>query len=163
MNGVKFKMIPVEGGTFTMGSIDEEGDYVYFDECPAHQVTLSSYPIGETEVTQALWAAVMGSNPSWFTGNLQRPVEQVNWDDCQTFVTKLNQLTGANFRLPTEAEWEYAARGGNKSKGYMYAGSNTIGNVAWYWSTFPRRVAALQVTAHKRLRRSHRTSWVCTT
>ena len=132
VGGVSFKMIAVEGGTFTMGATAEQGNEAWDDEKPAHQVTLSSYSIGETEVTQALWVAVMGSNPSRFTGNLQRPVEWVSWDDCQAFITKLNQLTGAKFRLPTEAEWEYAARGGNKSKGYKYAGSNTIGDVAWY-------------------------------
>ena len=101
-------------------------------------MTLSSFYIGETEVTQALWVAVMGSNPSYFSPtngyveNLQRPVEQVTWVNCQTFITKLNQMTGKNFRLPTEAEWEYAARGGNKSQGYKYAGGNNINAVAWY-------------------------------
>ena len=137
VGGVSFKMVAVEGGTFTMGATAEQGSDVYSDEKPAHQVTLSSYSIGETEVTQALWQAVMGSNPSDFTGNLQCPVECVSWNDCQTFITKLNQLTGATFRLPTEAEWEYAARGGNRSKGYKYAGSNTIGDVAWYWGNIP--------------------------
>lgn len=132
VNGVSFTMIAVEGGTFTMGSSDSDSD-AYDDEKPAHQVTLSDYAIGETEVTQALWQAVMGSNPSNFTGNLQRPVECVSWNDCQTFITKLNELTGATFRLPTEAEWEYAARGGNASEGYKYSGSNVIRDVAWYW------------------------------
>lgn len=131
VNGVSFKMIPVEGGTFTMGATAEQGSDAGSSETPTHQVTLSSYAIGETEVTQELWEAVMGSNPSNFSGN-QLPVEMVSWDDCQTFITKLNQLTGANFRLPTEAEWEFAARGGNKRSGYKYAGSNTIGDVAWY-------------------------------
>ena len=131
VNGVSFKMIPVEGGTFTMGATAEQGSDAYSDETPTHQVTLSSYAIGETEVTQELWEAVMGSNPSNFSGN-QLPVECVSWNDCQTFITKLNQLTGANFRLPTEAEWEFAARGGNKSLGYKYAGGNSIGDVAWY-------------------------------
>jgi len=130
VGGVSFTMVAVQGGTFTMGATDEQGSD---DEKPAHQVTLSSYSIGQTEVTQELWQAVMGSNPSYFTGNLQRPVERVSWDDCQTFITKLNQMTGKNFRLPTEAEWEYAARGGNRSQGYKYAGSNTIGDVAWYY------------------------------
>ena len=125
-------MVAVEGGTFTMGATAEQSSDAFSDEKPAHQVTLSSYCIGQTEVTQELWVAVMGYNPSYFTGNLQRPVEKVSWTSCQTFITKLNQLTGANFRLPTEAEWEYAARGGNKSQGYKYSGSNTIGNVAWY-------------------------------
>ncbi len=133
VNGVSFKMVRVVGGTFTMGATAEQGSDAYSNEKPAHQVTLSSYCIGQTEVTQELWVAVMGSNPSDFTGNLQRPVEQVSWYDCQTFIIKLNQLTGANFRLPTEAEWEYAARGGNRSQGYKYSGSNTIGNVAWYY------------------------------
>ena len=127
VNGVSFKMIAVKGGTFQMGN-----DY-YYAEKPVHQVTLSDYYIGETEVTQELWTAVMGSNPSNFTGNMQRPVEQVSWDDCQTFISKLNQLTGKTFRLPTEAQWEYAARGGNKSKGYTYSGSNEIDEVAWYY------------------------------
>ena len=133
VNGVSFKMVGVEGGTFTMGATAEQGSNAESHEKPTHQVTLSSYCIGQTEVTQELWVAVMGSNPSYFKGNLQRPVEYVSWDDCQTFITKLNRLTGANFRLPTEAEWEYAARGGNKSQGYKYSGSNTIGNVAWYY------------------------------
>jgi formylglycine-generating enzyme required for sulfatase activity len=93
---------------------------------------LSDYYIGETEVTQALWQAVMGNNPSKFKDNLQRPVERVSWNDCRVFVGKLNALTGGNFRLPTEAEWEYAARGGQKSRGYKYSGSDNIGNVAWY-------------------------------
>ncbi len=92
----------------------------------------SDYYIGQTEVTQALWQAVMGSNPlNWKGDNL--PVEEVSWNDCQQFITKLNQLTGRKFRLPTEAEWEYAARGGNKSRGYKYAGGNTLDQVGWYW------------------------------
>ena len=128
VNGVSFTMIAVKGGTFQMGSDDG-----YEWEKPVHQVTLSDYYIGETEVTQELWSAVMGSNPSYYTGNMQRPVEMVSWIDCQTFISKLNQLTGETFRLPTEAQWEYAARGGNKSKGYIYSGSNEIDEVAWYW------------------------------
>ena len=131
VNGVSFKMISVEGGTFTMGATAEQGSDAFDDEKPKHQVTLSSYAIGETEVTQELWLAVMGSNPSYYSGK-QLPVESVSWDNCQTFIAKLNQLTGANFRLPTEAEWEFAARGGHKTLGYKYAGSNTIGDVAWY-------------------------------
>ena len=131
VGGVTFKMIAVEGGTFTMGGTSEQGDDAYDWEKPTHSVTLSSYRIGETEVTQALWQAVMGSNPSHFSGS-QKPVEQVSWNDCQDFIRRLNALTGENFRLPTEAEWEYAARGGKKSWGYKYSGSNTIGNVAWY-------------------------------
>ena len=131
VNGVSFKMVYVEGGTFTMGCTSEQGGCDY-DEKPAHQVTLSSYSIGETEVTQALWKAVMGYNPSYYKGDYL-PVENVSWDDVQTFISELNRKTGRTFRLPTEAEWEYAARGGNKSRGYKYSGSNTIGDVAWYW------------------------------
>ena len=136
VNGVSFKMIAVEGGTFTMGATSEQGSDAYDSEKPTHSVTLSSYSIGETEVTQALWQAVMGSNPSHYSGS-NKPVECVSWDDCQDFIRKLNALTGENFRLPTEAEWEYAARGGNKSRGYKYAGSNTLGNVAWCWDNIP--------------------------
>ncbi len=131
VNGVSFTMVAVEGGTFKMGATSEQGNDADSDEKPVHSVTLSDYYIGETEVTQELWEAVMGSNPSYFKGS-QKPVEQVSWNDCKEFITKLNKLTGKNFRLPAEAEWEYAARGGNKSKGYKYSGSNTIGNVAWY-------------------------------
>ena len=132
VNGVDFDMIEVEGGTFTMGATEEQGSDVSDNEKPAHQVMLSPYYIGKTEVTQELWEAVMGSNPSFFSGNKNRPVENVSWDDCQVFINKLNGLTGKSFRLPTEAEWEYAARGGKKSKGYKYSGSNTIDDVAWY-------------------------------
>ena len=131
VNGVSFTMIAVEGGTFQMGATSEQGGDAYDNEYPVHSVTLSDYYIGETEVTQELWEAVMVSNPSYFSGS-QRPVERVSWNDCQEFITQLNQLTGKNFRLPTEAEWEYAARGGDNSQGYKYSGSNTIGNVAWY-------------------------------
>lgn len=131
VNGVTFKMIAVEGSTFTMGATSEQQNP--FDwEKPTHRVTLSDYYIGETEVTQELWTAVMGSNPSYFTGNMQRPVEEVSWEDCQTFIQKLNRLTGANFRLPTEAEWEFAARGGRSSRGYQYSGRR-LRAVAWYW------------------------------
>ena len=131
VNGVSFKMIGVQGGTFTMGATSEQGSDAFDDEKPAHQVTLSTFSIGQTEVTQELWQAVMGSNPSNFKG-AKRPVEQVSWEDCQNFIRKLNSLTGRRFRLPTEAEWEYAARGGNKGNGHKYAGSSAIDNVAWY-------------------------------
>ena len=134
VNGVSFKMKKVSGGTFQMGATEEQGSDALDDEKPVHSVTLSDYWIGETEVTQALWQAVMGSNPSHFTGDSQLPVENVSWNDCQTFIQTLNELTGMSFRLPTEAEWEFAARGGNSSQGYKYAGSNTVGDVAWYYS-----------------------------
>ena len=118
-------MVYVSGGTFIMGG-DESSD-----QTPTHSVTLSSYYICKYEVTQALWRAVMGSNPSKFKGD-NLPVEQVSWNDCQTFINRLNNYTGRNFRLPTEAEWEFAARGGNYSRHYKYSGSNYISDVAWY-------------------------------
>ena len=131
VNGVSFHMKLVEGGTFMMGATSEQGSDAWDEERPVHQVTLSSYYIGETEVTQELWQAVMGRNPSKFKGS-HRPVERVSWEDCQEFIRRLNQKTGRNFRLPTEAEWEYAARGGRKSNGYKYAGGSSISDVAWY-------------------------------
>ena len=130
VNGIKYNMVWVEGGTFRMGATSEQGS-ADSDEKPVHSVTLNSYYIGKTEVTQALWKAVMGSNPSNFRGD-NLPVECVSWNDCQVFIRKLNSLTGQNFRLPTEAEWEFACRGGNNSRGYKYSGSNYIDNVVWY-------------------------------
>ena len=130
-DGISIDMVRVEAGTFTMGATPEMKD-PWDDEKPTHQVTLTNdYYIGKYEVTQALWKAVMGKNPSKFKGD-NLPVEQVNWKDCQEFLSKLNNTTGKKFRLPTEAEWEYAARGGKKSRGYQYSGSNNISDVAWY-------------------------------
>ena len=131
VNGVSFEMVYVEGGTFDMGATSEQGSDAYDDEYPVHSVTLSDYYIGRCEVTQELWEAVMGSNLSWFKG-AQNPVESVRGAFCQGFINKLNSLTGRTFRLPTEAEWEYAARGGNKSRHYKYSGSNNIFDVAWH-------------------------------
>ena len=136
VNGVSFKMVKVAGGTFTMGATAEQEDDARDCERPAHQVTLSDYYIGQTEVTQALWTAVMGSNPSSSKGD-NLPVELVNWNKCQIFIEKLNnllsnELGGKHFALPTETQWEFAARGGNQSTGYKYAGSNDINDVAWY-------------------------------
>ncbi|MBO5942646.1 MAG: formylglycine-generating enzyme family protein [Bacteroidales bacterium] len=128
VNGIEYPMVYVSGGSFMMGSDDSEA---LFDEKPVHRVTLSSYRIGKYEVTQDLWEAVMGSNPSCFKGS-RKPVERVSWYDCLTFIRKLNSLTGQNFKLPTEAQWEFAARGGNSSNGYKYSGSNYIDNVGWY-------------------------------
>ena len=130
-DGISIDMVRVEAGTFTMGATPEMKEP--FDwEKPTHQVTLTNdYYIGKYEVTQALWKAVMGNNPSIFKGD-NLPVEQVSWDDCQEFIDKLNSITGKTFRLPTEAEWEYAARGGKKSRGYQYSGSNNLSDVAWY-------------------------------
>ena len=133
------EMVYVEGGTFMMGKgADSE------DEKPIHQVTLSSFSIGKTEVTNELWEAVMESPAPSMGSEALCPVSDVSWDECQKFIAKLNELTGKKFRLPTEAEWEYAARGGNRSKGYKYSGSNTITDVAHdakYFSDPPRIVA----------------------
>ena len=132
VNGVTFDMIWVEGGTFMMGATKEIGDEASIDEKPVHKVTLTSFYISRYEVTQELWVAIMGHNPSKFQGDLNKPVEQVSWNDCQVFIRKLNSITGKRFRLPTEAEWEFAARGGNKSQGCRYAGCNAIYSIAWY-------------------------------
>lgn len=121
------EMVFVQGGTFLMGSNDGESD-----EKPIHKVQVSDFYMGKTEITQAQWEAVMGTNPSHFKNCDNCPVEQVSYEDCQVFISKLNAKTGKKYRLPTEAEWEYAAKGGNKSQGYVYSGSNSIGLVAWY-------------------------------
>ena len=131
VNGVSFSMIMVEGGTYTMGAMPDQENIEFDTKKPTQQVTLSDYYIGETEVKQALWKAVMGSNPSNFKGD-SNPVECVSWNACQEFISKLNSLTGRTFRLPTEAEWEYASRGGNQSKGYKYSGSDNIEAVGWH-------------------------------
>lgn len=133
VNGVKFKMIAVKGGSFMMGATPGQGDDVRENEKPAHKVIVDDFWIGETEVTQELWFAVMGNNPSYFKYNDGNyPVENVSWNDVQVFIKKLNEITGQQFRLPFEAEWEYAARGGKKSTDKKYAGSNDIEEVAWY-------------------------------
>ena len=130
-NGVSIDMVRVEAGTFMMGATPEMKD-LWGNEKPTHQVTITNdYYIGKYEVTQALWQAVMGNNPSCFKGD-NLPVEEVSWDDCQEFISKLNGITGKKFRLPTEAEWEYAARGGKKNRGYQYSGSNNLSDMAWY-------------------------------
>ncbi len=128
VKGVAFVMKPVEGGSFSMGA-ESEGwkKYADNDEEPVHKVTISSFFMGETVVTQALWKAVMGDGE-----NSDIPVNNVTWFECQEFIGKLNRLTGRTFRLPSEAEWEYAARGGQKSRETFYAGSDIIGKVAWY-------------------------------
>lgn len=128
---VSFDMIKVEGGTFTMGATPEQKGEARKDEKPAHQVKLSNFLIGETEVTQTLWREVMGSNPSGYKGS-DLPVTNITWDDCHEFIKKLNERTGKTFRLPTEAEWEYAARGGKGSQGYIFSGSNAVLDVAWH-------------------------------
>ena len=124
-------MVRVVGSTFTMGATSEQDASANDNEYPAHEVTLNDFYICKFEVTQELWQAVKGSNPSSFTGN-KRPVEGVSWKDCQDFIRKLNKKTGKQYRLPTEAEWEYAARGGNQSRSYKYSGSDSLDWVAWY-------------------------------
>jgi formylglycine-generating enzyme required for sulfatase activity len=140
IKGVLFNMIRVDGGTFKMG----RSSFLNMSyESPVHDVTLSSYFIGETQVTQKLWKAVMGTTIEQQRDRLGKqlnlrgvgeeyPMYYISWNDCQEFIKKLNQLTGKTFRLPTEAEWEYAARGGNKSRGYKYSGGDNIDAVAWY-------------------------------
>ncbi len=129
---IKFKMVLIEGGSFIMGKDEMKEDNLRNDENNSHQVSLSDYWIGETQVTQALWESVMGNNPSYwkYEKSQANPVENVSWYDCQEFILKLNRLTGYKFRLPTEAEWEFAARGGIKSHGYSYSGSDNLEEVA---------------------------------
>ncbi len=131
VNGVSFSMVEVDGGSFTMGATAEQSSVANDDEKPAHKVTLSKFSISQTEVTQQLWEAVMGTNPSQFKGK-NRPVEGISRADCDEFLKKLSKLTGKKFRLPTEAEWEFAARGGTKSRGFKYSGSNKLDDVAWF-------------------------------
>ena len=145
VNGVSFNMVKVKGGSFMMNmELQVTPTFVLYQDSTL-DVTVADYCIGQTEVTQALWQAVMGENPSYFSTNesfliekdreygddLDRPVEWVSWDDCHVFIEKLNELTGRHFRIPTEAEWEFAARGGNKTHGYPYAGSDNLDEVAW--------------------------------
>ncbi|MDR1812335.1 MAG: formylglycine-generating enzyme family protein, partial [Candidatus Fibromonas sp.] len=135
------EMVYVEGGTFTMGCTAEQGKDCQEDEKPAHKVTVGSFYIGKYEVTQGLWKKVMEYNPSYFKGD-NLPVDMVTWNGwnaAQTFIEKLNEKTDKKYRLPTEAEWEYAARGGNKSKGYKYSGSNDNNEVAWDYKNEKRR------------------------
>ena len=143
VKGVEFKMIRVEGGEFMMGATEEQSNFALSDEKPMHRVSLDSYYMGETQVTQALWVAVMETTvyQQRDKAGLRRsvcgvgddyPMYYISWIDCQMFVKRLSLLTGKHFRLPTEAEWEYAARGGNCSQRYRYAGSNVLDDVAWY-------------------------------
>lgn len=132
------EMVKVEGGTFTMGGTSEQGRDVGVDELPAHEVTLSDYYISKYEVTQKQWISVMGSlrNPSYHKGNNTKgsdyPVENVTYEEVEEFLNRLNKQTGEKYLLPTEAQWEFAARGGTKSQGYKFSGSNNIDSVAWF-------------------------------
>ncbi|MCL2510683.1 MAG: formylglycine-generating enzyme family protein [Bacteroidales bacterium] len=143
-------MVFVQGGTFTMGCTSEQGSDCGSDEKPAHKVTVSDFYIGKYPVTQAQWKAVMGSYPKELhnTGCDDCPVDNVSWDDAQGFIKKLNAQTGKTYRLPTEAEWEYAARGGAQTKGYKYSGSNNIGEVAWYDGNYKNSKHGTQGTTH---------------
>lgn len=134
VNGETFEMVKVRGGTFMMGGTSEQGNDSEANEQPPHEEIINSFYIGKYEVTQRLWNAVMGegTNPSYNVGCQDCPVENVSWKDAQVFITKLMILTKRQFRLPSEAEWEYAARGGERSKKYKYSGSNKIDEVAWY-------------------------------
>lgn len=140
VNGESFEMILVEGGTFMMGGTSEQGKDCEDNELPPHEEKVDSFYIGKYEVTQRLWNAVIGMefNQSSNSGCDDCPVEQVSWNDAQVFVTKLSILTNKSFRLPTEIEWEYAARGGKRSKGYKYSGSHNIDEVAWYIDNYQR-------------------------
>ena len=126
--GLSFEMVYVAGGEFEMGRKDAEAEDW---EKPVHKVILSPFFMSKYLVTQELWESVMGDNPSSFKGT-DRPVEKVSWNDAQVFVEKLNVQTGKQYRLPTEAEWEYAARGGKRSMGFLYAGSDKLKEVGWY-------------------------------
>jgi len=130
-NPAEPEMVFVQGGTFLMGNTKEQGLHDTFGEIKQHQVTLSSFYIGKYEVTQGQWKAIMGKNPSMFKGD-NLPVDYVRWEDVQEFIVRLNAATGKQYRLPTEAEWEYTARGGNKTSFYRYSGSNIVDDVGWY-------------------------------
>ena len=142
-----FRMVRVEGGTFLMGAQDKDPKgnnyhpYTDKDAAPVHQVTLDSYYISETVVTQSLWRTVMGDDDRVFIfGADDLPAVSLNWNDCQNFIRRLNKMTGLKFHLPTEAQWEFAARGGNKSRGYTYSGSNEMNKVGWTDNSRDRRL-----------------------
>ena len=138
LSDIEPEMVFVPGGAFTMGCTSERGNDCYDDALPAHQVAVSDFYISKTEITQDIWKVVTGNNPSYFKGD-SLPVENVSWNEVQEFINRLNTLTGKKYRLPTEAEWEFAARGGNNSKDYKYSGSNDVDSVAWYWNNIPNQ------------------------
>lgn len=150
VNGENIEMVLVEGGSFMMGCTPEQEGDAEENEKPAHEESVDSFYIGKYEVTQKLWNAVMGveTNPSYNIGCDHCPVERVSWKDAQIFLTKLTILTGKKFRLPTEAEWEYAARGGNRSQGYKYSGSHHLDEVAWYQENYQKEPCGKRKTTH---------------
>lgn len=150
VNGESFEMVLVEGGTFMMGGTDEQGDDCESNEKPPQEESVDSFYIGKYEVTQKLWNAIVNNdiNRSFNSGCADCPVEQVSWNDAQFFVTKLSILTQKHFRLPTEIEWEYAARGGNRSRGYKYSGSHNIDDVAWYIENYQKSRYGEKGTTH---------------
>ena len=156
VNGISFIMKHIEGGAFWMGAQKDNPQGINYDieaennESPIHHVTVGSFYMGETEVTQALWKAVMGTNPSYYIGD-DFPVDQVNWEDCQSFIRELNLVTGSHFRLPTESEWEYAARGGVSSRGLKYAGGSNIDDVAWYNNNSGRTTHSVKIKSPNEL------------
>jgi formylglycine-generating enzyme required for sulfatase activity len=135
----------VEGGTFKMGSV-----FYDLDE-EKHKVYVSTFNMQVTEVSQGLYQAVMGENPSANKTNANFPVTNVSWEDCQRFIEKLNQITGKTYRLPTEAEWEYAAHGGQLGHGYLFSGSDTLSNVAWYLKNSGNVIHEVQLKAPNEL------------
>lgn len=130
---VNAQMVRVEGGSFNMGCPWSEGENCEDDERPVQKVTLNAFSISKVEVTQRLWQSVMDNNPSYFPSCPECPVEQVSFVDVQQFLERLNHLTGSSYRLPTEAEWEFASRGGGKSSGTKFSGSNDVNQVGWFW------------------------------
>lgn len=150
VNGESFEMIPVEGGTFIMGGTSEQGNDCENNEKPTHEETLPFFYIGKYEVTQKLWKAVMGTDfdQSYNSGCEDCPAEYISWNDTQKFISKLNTLTNKTFRLPTDIEWEYAARGGKYSEKYKYSGSNDIDEVAWYIENYQKSKYGDKGTTH---------------
>ena len=158
VNHIPLKMVFVKGGELQLGCVENRDDSCAASETPAHMVKLTDFYIGETEVTQAQWMAVMGrdNNPSYWKGNTL-PVERVSWAECQRFVARLNKFlaaelpAGYRFALPSEAQWEYAARGGLKTAGTRYAGGNDLNPLAWYYSNSNERTHDVRVKAANEL------------